>query len=338
MPLFESYKNSAGESFKKLSGYNPLNIRKKGTKAKTVFALTLVCFLWGTTWLASKEGVRHMPALQLAGLRQTIAGLCYVIFFLSKGAKWPKRKEWIPVLVLSFLNFGMSNGLSTWGIQYISAGLGSIIGAIFPLWLVVIGLFSVKEKIPVIAIIGLLLGFGGVCIIFYDHLQDFFKADFRFGIILSMIATWTWAFGTLYTKQQAANFNPYFSLGLQMLISGICLSFLTQIINSPELKTAIPLSTIPWQSWAAIAYLVIFGSMIAFIAYLYALQNLPTEQASIYAYINPVVAVLLGWIILNEKLTIYITTGGIVALLGVYLVNKAFKAAPAIEQPEAEGM
>lgn len=338
MPRFDLYKNFAGESFKKLSGYNPLTIRKKGTKAKAVFALALVCFLWGTTWLASKEGVRHMPALQLAGLRQIIAGLCYVIFFLTRGTKWPKGKEWVPILVLSFLNFVLSNGLSTWGVQYISAGLGSIMGAIFPLWLVVIGLFSVKEKIPGKAIIGLLLGFGGVCIIFYDHLQDFFNADFRFGIILSMIATWTWAFGTLYTKKQAANFNPYFSLGLQMLISGVSLTLLTQAVNSTDLKTAIPFSQIPWQSWAAIAYLVVFGSLLAFIAYLYALQNLPTEQASVYAYINPVVAVLLGWIILNEKLTIYITIGGAVALLGVYLVNKAFKTAPIIEQPETEGI
>jgi len=338
MSFLNIYKNFAGESFKKLSGYNPLTIRKKGTRVKAIFALALVCFFWGTTWLASKEGVRHMPALQLAGIRQTIAGLCYVIFFLTRGAKLPRGKEWVPILVLSFLNFILSNGLSTWGVQYISAGLGSIMGAIFPLWLVVIGLFSVKEKIPGRAIIGLLLGFFGVCIIFYDHLQDFLDADFRFGIILSVIATWTWAFGTLYTKKQAANFNPYFSLGLQMLISGICLSFLMQIINSPHIKTAIPFSEIPWKSWAAIAYLVIFGSLIAFIAYLYALQNLPTEQASVYAYINPMVAVLFGWLILSEKLTVFIAVGGAVTLLGVYLVNKAFKTLPATEQPETEGI
>src|SRR6185436_17628505 len=148
-----------------------------------VFALSLVCFLWGTTWLASKEGVKYMPALQLAGIRQLIAGLCYVIFFLIKGTSFPKGEEWIPVLVLSFLNFVLSNGLSTWGVQYISAGLGAIMGAIFPLWLVVIGLFSSAKKIPVRAIIGLLFGFGGVCIIFYDHLHDFLNEGFQFGII-----------------------------------------------------------------------------------------------------------------------------------------------------------
>ena len=322
-----------------ISILNPLTIRRKGRKAKAFFALAMVCFFWGTTWIASREGVRHMEsALQLAGIRQLLGGLCYVVFFLVRGAVWPKGKEWGPIIVLSFLNFMLSNSLSTWGVQYISAGLGSIMGAIFPLWLVIIGLFVSREGIPRKAIIGLLLGFGGVCIIFYEHLRDFAIADFRFGILLSLIATWTWAFATLYTKKQAARFNPYFSLGLQMLISGFTLLIATKAIDSPTINSYVPFTEVPWQSWAAIGYLVVFGSLIAFIAYLYALQHLPTEQASIYAYINPVVAVLMGALIFGEKLTIFISVGGAVTLLGVYLVNKAFKSVPPPEQPETEGV
>jgi drug/metabolite transporter (DMT)-like permease len=322
---------------RQISGLNPLTIRRKGTRARALFALALVCFFWGTTWLASKEGVRHMPALQLTSIRQLIGGLCYVCFFLVKGVKLPKGKQWIPVIILSVLNFVLSNGLSTWGVKFISAGLGSIMGAIFPLWLVVIGLFSAKEKMPRTALIGLLLGFAGVCIIFYEHLQDLLVPDFRFGILLSLIATWTWAFATIYTKKQAAFFNPYFSLGLQMMISGVALFIFTQVLDSPGFNSAIPISEIPWQSWAAIAYLVIFGSLIAFVAFLYALQHLPTGQASVYAYVNPIVAVLLGSLIFDEKLTIFITIGGAVTLTGVYLVNKAFKTPPR-EQPETEGV
>lgn len=336
MNFFDFHKiivQSSADSLRKLSVLNPLTIHKKGTRAKALFALALVCVLWGTTWIASKEGVKHMPALQLAGIRQLIAGILYVGFFLYKKAPLPRGKEWIPILVLSFLNFIMSNGLSTWGVKYISAGLGSIMGAIFPLWIVVIGLFISKEKLPRNAIIGLLLGFSGVCIILKEHLQDFFIADFRFGIFLSLIATWTWAFATLYTKKQAASFNPYFSLGLQMVISGITLTVFTNLTGN-----AVSLSAIPWQSWSAIAYLILFGSLIAFICYLYALQNLPTEQASIYAYINPIVAVLCGWLIFHEKVTIFIAVGGLVTLMGVYLVNKAFKAVPPPEQPETEGV
>lgn len=327
-----------GHSIKQLAVFNPLTIHKKGSRAKAIFALALVCLLWGTTWVASKQGVRYMPSLQMAGLRQTLGGLCYVVFFILKGTKFPKGKEWITILVLSFLNFAMSNGLSTWGLKYISAGLGAIIGAIFPLWLVVIGLFSPRGKIPFKAILGLSLGFAGICIIFYEHLHDFLNPGFRFGIFISLIATWTWAFGTLYTKRQAGNFNPYFSLGLQMLISGVFLLIFTDLTSSPTVPSAIPIANIPWQSWAAIAYLVIFGSVISFIAYLYALQRLPTEQASLYAYLNPVVAVLIGWIFFSEDLTAFIAIGGAVTLFGVFLVNRAFKATPPAEQPESEGV
>lgn len=322
----------AGKSLKRMSVLNPLTIHKKGTRTKAIFALALVCFLWGTTWIASKEGVRHMPPLQMAGLRQLLGGLCYVVFFLIKGARWPNLKEWQSIIVLSFLNFLLANGLSTWGLKYISSGLGAIMGAIFPLWLVVIGLFSVQSKMPGKAIVGLLLGFGGVCIIFYEHLQDFFNPDFRLGIFLSLIATWGWAFGTIYTKKHAANFNPYFSIGLQMAVSGIALTSF-----SYSFTDTIPVTSIPWQSWASIVYLVVFGSVISFIAYLYALQNLSTEQASLYAYVNPMVAILLGWLIFSEKLTMFIAAGGLVALLGVYLVNKAYKV-PATTTPETEGI
>jgi len=336
MPLFDFNKtlSQSTDALKSLSALNPLTIHKKGTRAKAIFALSLVCILWGTTWLASKQGVIYIPdAIQMAGIRQFLGGICYVGFFLYKKMPLPKGKEWIPIIVLSFLNFMISNGLSTLALQYkISAGLGAIIGAIFPLWIVIIGLFMSKEKMPVMAIVGFLLGFGGVCVIFYDHLNEFLDPQFRWGILLSVIATWTWAISTLYTKRQAVKFNPYFGLGLQMVISGIVFySF------SAASGKAVALTAIPWQSWAAIAYLVIFGSLIAFVCYLYALQNLPTEQASIYAYINPIVAVVLGSIIFDEKLTVYLAIGGLITLLGVYLVNRAYKITSA-EQPEAEGV
>ena len=140
-------------------------------------------------------------------------------------------KEWRSIIVLSFLNFLLANGLSTWGLKYISSGLGAIMGAIFPLWLVVIGLFSVQTKMPGKAIIGLLLGFGGVCIIFYDHLHDFLILIFGLVFFYHLIATWAWAFGTIYTRNHAANFNPYFSIGLQMVISGISITLLLHTHN-----------------------------------------------------------------------------------------------------------
>ena len=288
-------------------------------KNKALFALARVSFFWGTTWLASKEAVRDVTALQIIAIRQLIAAALYIAFFMIKKHPWPKGKQWVVILVLSFLNFMVSNSLSTWGIKYIPSGLGAIMGAIFPLWLVIITMFSGK-RLPRQAMLGLLLGFGGVCIIFYEHLKDFLNPDFTFGILLSLIATISWAFGTLYTKQEAINFNPYFSLGFQMLISGIIVLSLSEAAGN-----TVKLSAIPVSSWYAIAYLVIIGSVLTFVAYIYSLQRLPTALASIYAYINPIVAVLLGALLLDEKLTTFIATGGCITIAGVYLVNNSLK-------------
>ena len=290
------------------------------TRLKAILALAVVCFLWGTTWIASKQGVLHMPALQLAGIRQLMAGLVYIIYFISIGAEWPRGREWYAIGVLSFLNILCSNGLTTWGVQYISAGLASIIAATFPLWMVIIGLFTSKDRIPIAALKGFLLGFAGICVIFYEHLGDFLNPEFLFGIAISFTASWTWALGTLFTKKEARDFNPYFSLGFQMFLAGAVLLTVSYVTG-----TAVPMNNIPWQSWTAIAYLVVFGSVVAFAAYLYSLQHLSVEQMSIYAYINPIVAVALGSMLFSERLTLFILTGGAITLYGVWMINHALR-------------
>jgi len=110
-----------------------------------IIALCWVSFFWGTTWLASKEGVKHMPGLQLATIRQFLGGILYVAYFILKKEPWPKGKQWITILILAILNFALSNGLSTWGVKYITSGLGAIIATIFPIWIVIICFFKVKE-------------------------------------------------------------------------------------------------------------------------------------------------------------------------------------------------
>jgi drug/metabolite transporter (DMT)-like permease len=303
------------------SPYNPANIRQRSTRTKAYFALALVCFFWGTTWLASKQGVKHMPAFQMAGIRQFLGGMAYVIYFIASGkARWPGLREWKTIFVLALFNFILSNGLATWGLKYITGGLASIINAIVPLWLVINTFFSKGPALPPKAIIGFAFGFAGICFIFYEHLHDFLDPGFTMGILISLLATWTWAMGTVYTKKHAKNFNPYFGIGLQMIISGIVLYTVSRATGQ-----AVPLKQIPWQAWSAIAYLVIFGSVISFLAYLYALQNLSAEQASLYAYINPIVAVLLGSLLFNERLTGFIVVGGGITLYGVYLVNGSFR-------------
>ena len=293
--------------------------QKKSAIGLPFIALCWISFFWGTTWIASKEGVKHMPAMQLVVLRQFFGGILYLAYFLYKKAPWPTQRQWRNILVLSILNFMLSNGLSTWGVKYISSGLGAIIGSIFPLWIVIISFFR-GEKVSWKAVLGLVICFSGICVIFYDYLNDFLEPEFRFGIILSVIATFTWALSSIYIRENRTNFNPYFSLGLQMLIS--CVAIFSVIQTTGE---TVPLSEITAISWWSIAYLVVFGSVLTFIAFIYALENLPKEVSSLYAYINPMVALFFGYILFNEPLTASIAIGGLITLAGLFLVNKAIK-------------
>lgn len=284
-----------------------------------ILAVMWVGFFWGTTWIASKEGVRYIPGIQMVTIRQFLAGSIYIIYFLTTKTPWPKGKQWTTIIILAVLNFTFSNGLSTIGVKYISSGLGAIIAAIFPIWIVIISYFR-GEKMAKLAVVGLLVSFGGICVIFYQHLGDFLIPDFRFGIILSVIATITWAFGTLYTKKKATSYNPYFSLGFQMFISSILLFTFSSVAG-----LNVSLADIPTITWFSIAYLVVIGSLVTFTIFIYTLQKLPPEISSIYVYINPVIAILLGSVLFDETLTFSIALGGGVTLLGLYMVNKSLR-------------
>jgi drug/metabolite transporter (DMT)-like permease len=285
---------------------------------KAYFALGFVCLVWGISWVCTKEAVKYVPVFQMVGIRQLIAGSIFVLYFIYKREKFPNKKQWRMIFILSVLNFIISQGLSTFGVKLTTAGLGAIIGAIFPLWLVLIITVRGKTKLPPMTWIGLLIGFIGVCVVFYEHLHLEFTYTFLGGIMLGLIASVTWAFGTIHTRDFALDYNPYFSIGWQMLIAGVVLTSVSTATGD-----TIPLMDISAYAWAVILFLTFISSIFAFLAYLYALQRLPTDLVSIYAYINPIVAVLTGALLIGEPLTILIITGSAITLVGVYIVNKA---------------
>ncbi len=287
--------------------------------AMAYLLLLFVCIGWGSTWVVSKIGVSNMPALQMVAIRQFFGGFIFCSLFLFRRHPLPTKGQWKIILLLAIFNFILSNSLSTWGVRFISPGLGAIIGAIFPLWLVIIFFFRGKS-INRGSVIGMLIGFLGICIIFFDHLGDFLNPDFRFGIIISIISTLTWAIGSMYTQEHIFGFNPYFGLGIQMFLSGIVLYTTAYCTNQ-----TLPLADIPAISWKAIAYLVIAGSVLVFSAYIYVLKHLPMEIASIYAYMNPVFAILIGHFFFPDSITTSLIIGGAVTLAGVYLVNRSIR-------------
>jgi drug/metabolite transporter (DMT)-like permease len=296
----------------------------KNTEIKTsgYIALATTSLLWGTTWVASKIAVSQMPAFQMASIRQFLGGISLLAFFLLyKKLPLPTAKQFALLLVMSLLMFVGANGLSTWSLQYISTGLSSLIGALYPLSVVLIEMIFFKNRnVTVLTFIGLLLGIGGVGIVFYENAFQHHPAGFMFGILLSVCAMLSWSIGTIVIARNAIKINPYYATGWQMLISSGIL-----IIIAFFSHPLIPLQQIPAKGWAAIAYLVIAGSIVAFAAFVYSMKKLPAALFSLYAYFNPMVAIIVAGLLLNEPLTMNIFWGAIVTLVGVYLVNYSVK-------------
>ncbi len=291
-------------------------------KGRGYIALVTTCTVWGTTWVASKMGVMTIPALQMAYLRQLIAGICFVGFFmLYKKLPLPTAKQFQWILVMSILMFVFANGLSTWSLKWISSGLSALIGALYPLSVVIIErLFFKSKRLTALTYIGLFLGLSGVGIVFYENAFENLTPSFIIGISLSLLAMLSWSIGTIFLSRNKANINPYYGTGWQMLISSVILFAMAELTQS-----TVPLTDIPVKAWLVIIYLVLFGSILAFVAFIYSMKKLPAAVASLYAYINPLVAMVIGALVVNEKLTLNILWGAIVTLLGVYLVNLSIK-------------
>lgn len=294
----------------------------QATNSKAYFALFLTSFVWGTTWIVSKLGIQGVHPLFYSGIRQTLAGICFLSFFIvTKKATMPTGKEFLYLIGMALLLFVISNAMTVWSVKYLNSGLGAILGAVFPLWVAIIEwIIGGKNRPNMLSVIGLLLGLAGVTIIFYEHLSDFYNPDFVTGVLLQLVATLAWAVGTVFMGRRTIRLDRYYSLGWQMLLAGVLLNIICVIGGF-----GIPLSSVPSHTWLSIGYMILFGSIITFSALLYTLQHLPSTLASVYAYINPIVAVVLGHFILKEAWSLWLLFGSLVTLLGVYLVNRGFK-------------
>lgn len=294
-------------------------MKKELTKA--YIALALVSFFWGTTYVAARVGAQQMPGLFMAGVRQFLSGLILVSFFLVKGARLPAWKEIRRISLQGIFLLCIANGLLTWAMEYISGGLASIIVALVPMFIALFTvLFSRCAKITKWMMAGLVIGFAGVMMIFYDYLGELQHKTFVIGVVLALISVLSWSFGTVYTARQKPTIAILFSVGLQMLIAGVIMLIVCGLTGK-----YVNLAEAGQSSWMALLYLIIFGSLIAYTAYVFAITKLPATQVSIYAYINPIVAVGLGWLFLAEKINAWMIGGMLVTLCGVYLVNREFK-------------
>ena len=293
----------------------------KTESRRAYIALGLVSFFWGTTYIASRIGAQHMPGLFVSGVRQFLSGTILVTFFLSRGHSLPGWEALKKISLQGILLLCVANGLLTWSLEYISSGLAAIIAALVPLFITLFTIWlSQCARISRWMIVGMFIGFGGVLTIFYDYIGQLHNKSFLFGVALALLSTLSWSFGTVYTSKQKLSKDILFTVGLQMLIAGVVMLIICGLTGK-----YVNLAEAGHASWFALAYLIVFGSLLAYSAYVFAISKLPPAQVSIYAYINPIVAVALGWLFLQEKMNANMILGTCITLAGVWLVNKESK-------------
>jgi drug/metabolite transporter (DMT)-like permease len=288
------------------------------TSLKLSISLFCVSFFWGTTYLAVRIAIQTIPAIYIVGIRHFIAGLLLLSYLLiTKSLVWPSwSRVRHNVITASFL-LVLGNGLTAFGEHTVPSGLTALLTTLSPLLVMLISLLSGKEKISSKIIWGVVLGFVGMLLIFYNSLTDLANPEYRIGIFSILIAILCWSLGTVYSKSGSAkSTNILVDLCTQMLFAGTGLLLL-------GLVTGVPFEVSAWKTnhILAVFYLTFFGSIAGYISYLYALSKMPSTSVAVFTYFNVVVALSLGWLILDEKVTLRLIFATVFILLGVLMAN-----------------
>lgn len=292
------------------------------TETRAYIALAIVSVFWGTTYLALRIGVKDFPPFLFSAIRQVSAGiLLFVLMYFFKKLERLSMRAILRQCVPGILMITFGNGIIGWAELYIPSGLAALIVSVMPVYIVIINLFSGpvgKFNLRVTA--GFVLGCTGILLIFRDNLSDLSKPDYLYGVLASFGACFFWAVGSIYMKKNSFTTNGYSNAAIQFTSGGVGLVVFSLLFDDYS-----QLSHISAASLCALVYLTIVGSLLAYMCYLYTIRHLPLAVASTYAYVNPVIAILLGVVLLNEQMT-WITVFALVATLyGVYLINSAHR-------------
>ena len=305
-----------------------------GLRGKALVAYLLVCTVWGSTYLAIRIGVEDLPPLLFAGVRFLIAGALLAAIVHATGDRLPRtRRDWGVHAVVGVLLLLGGNAVVVWAEQFVESGPASVFVAAVPLWaaffdVVVPGGTSVFTwRVGV----GLLLGFLGSALLAGVTPGEVLQADLK-GPIALTLASASWALGTVYSKRNKTDASPFAGAAVQMMVGGAVILLLGLLLGESG----------AWQLTAkglgALAYLIVFGSIVGYTAYMYALRHASPTIVGTYAYVNPVVAVLLGWLILHESVTARTFAAMGLILGAVLMIQLAPQPARRIDaRPAAKG-
>jgi len=292
----------------------------RDVRRRAWFAWGAVCLIWGTTYLAIKLALTSIPPFLLGGLRYTAAGVALAAFLRIRGDRWPERGSWPGFALLGLLMFGIGNGGVVWAELWVASGLAAVVIATSPFWMVGVEALSPGgERLTGRHVIGLLLGFSGILLLVGPSLWGGSGQRWQTlaGVLALQLACAGWAVGSSYGKRHAPKVTPAMSAAAQMLCGGVVMLTAGSLLGEWRALSFTRVST------GALIYLTVLGSLAAFVAYIYALTHLPVSIVSLYAYINPVIAVALGTLLLGEPFGMRMVLAVAIILAGLAIVSSA---------------
>jgi drug/metabolite transporter (DMT)-like permease len=284
---------------------------------KPYLALIAVCFFWGTTYLAIRMSLESFPPLLLVSVRYLLSGSILLLFAKARGIYLPRGRELAAACFSGFLTLGIGNGALVFSEVLIPSGIAGLIITISPFWMVgVEALLPGGERLHAPTIGGMAVGLLGAGLLFMpDAGAHSIDRNLLSGFLMLQIGMAGWAFGSIYQKRKAGLAHPIIAGGVQQLAAGVILL---------PFMLAIPQPPVHWSSRGVLAllYLVVFGSIVGYSAYAYAMDRLPVAIVSLYTYINAVVAVGLGWLFYRERFGVNEAFAMLIIFAGVAFVKR----------------
>lgn len=300
------------------------------TAVQVALGFGAIYLIWGSTYLGIRYAVETIPPLVMMGIRHSVAGLLVYIWARRTGVPTPECRQWRFAVIAGALLFLGSHGLLAWAEQRVPSGLAALLCATLPLWTVLLAYVDGTErKLGYKAWAGILLGFAGVAVLIGpDALTQHLDLLAAVGAMASALV---WVMGTAYTRRVAMPSSKILSASMQMISGGALLLIVGALSGETR---HFQLASLTLRSVAALAYLIVFGSIIAFTVYTWLVSVSSPSSLSTYAYVNPVIAVFLGWAVAGESLGVRTITATAIIVAGVVLVTTRRKQ-PAI-QPTRE--
>jgi drug/metabolite transporter (DMT)-like permease len=306
---------------------------KRPSRTHIAIAFAAIYLIWGSTYLGIRYAVESIPPLLMMGIRHLTAGTLLYAWVRQRGTPAPSRTHWASAAVAGAILFLGGHGSLAWAELKVPSGLAALLSATLPLWIVLLAhLRGTERNLDGRVIAGLLLGFAGVALLVGpEDLRQSGRADWMSaGAVL--MGAFLWSMGTVYTRSVKLPSSAVLSAAMQMMAGGAALLLVGSLTEARELH----LAAVSAKSVLALAYLTVFGSIIAFTAFTWLMTTSSAARVSTYAYVNPVVAVLLGWALAQEPVGVRTLAAAGVILAGVALVStRGKKAQVQVQAPPA---